>query len=117
MTACRPRARPPEAAGERRQLPTTTMPTASRDIVIRNRLGLHARPAMQFVELANQFKATVRVTALKKKPEEADGKSIAGMIILAAEKGTKMRIEADGEDAQEAVNRLAKLIDDKFGED
>ncbi len=93
------------------------MPTASRDIVIRNRLGLHARPAMQFVELANQFKATVRVTALKKKPEEADGKSIAGMIILAAEKGTKMRIEADGEDAQEAVDRLAKLIDDKFGED
>jgi phosphocarrier protein len=93
------------------------MPTASKDIVVSNKLGLHARPAMQFVDLANQFKSNVTVHKFGEEPGEADGKSVMQMIILAATEGTPMRIDADGEDAQEAVDKLAKLFEDKFGED
>lgn len=96
----------------------TTMQTATRETVIMNKLGLHARPAMQFVDVANQFKSSVRVTAFKKKQQqEADGKSVMQMIILAAEKGTRLRITAEGDDAQEAVDRLASLVESKFGEE
>ena len=92
------------------------MPTASRDIIVSNKLGLHARPAMQFVDLANQFKSDIKVTKFGEEPGEADGKSVMQMIILAATEGTKMRLDADGEDADEAVTKLAQLFDDKFGE-
>ena len=93
------------------------MPTASRDIVVLNKLGLHARPAMQFVDLANQFKSDIKVVKFGDEPGEADGKSVMQMIILAAMPGTKMRIDADGDDAEEAVQKLAKLFESKFGED
>jgi len=92
------------------------MPTASKDIIVSNKLGLHARPAMQFVDLANQFKSDIKVTKFGEEPGEADGKSVMQMIILAATEGTKMRLDADGEDADEAVTKLAQLFDDKFGE-
>src|SRR5438045_7346147 len=90
-----------------------TMPTASKDIVVSNKLGLHARPAMQFVDLANSFKSEIKVTKFGEEPGEADGKSVMQMIILAATEGTKMRIDAEGEDAQEAVKKLAQLVEDK----
>lgn len=93
------------------------MPTVSRDIVVSNKLGLHARPAMQFVDLANQFKSDIRVHKFGDEPAEADGKSVMQMIILAATEGTKMRIDADGEDAGDAVTKLAELFDSKFGEE
>jgi phosphocarrier protein HPr len=93
------------------------MPTASREIVVSNKLGLHARPAMQFVDLANQFKSDITVNKLGEEPAEADGKSVMQMIILAATEGTKMRIDATGDDADDAVNKLAELFDSKFGED
>lgn len=93
------------------------MPTASRDVVISNKLGLHARPAMQFVDLASQFKSAVRVDAMGEEPAQADGKSVMQMIILAAVEGTPMRITADGEDAEAAVERLVKLVNDKFDEE
>jgi phosphocarrier protein len=93
------------------------MPTASRDIVISNKLGLHARPAMQFVDLANQFKSDVKVQSFGEEPGEADGKSVMQMIILAAVEGTPLKITADGEDAQCAVDELAKLVEEKFGEE
>jgi phosphotransferase system HPr (HPr) family protein len=93
------------------------MPTASREVVIRNKLGLHARPAMQFVDVANQFKADVRVKSRGEEPAEADGKSVMQMIILAAVEGTPMEITAEGEDAEEAVKQLAALVDEKFGEE
>jgi phosphocarrier protein HPr len=93
------------------------MPTASREVVIRNKLGLHARPAMQFVDVANQFKADVRVKAKGEEPAEADGKSVMQMIILAAVEGTPMEITADGDDAEEAVKQLAALVEEKFGEE
>ena len=93
------------------------MSTASREIIVSNKLGLHARPAMQFVDLANQFKSDIKVTKFGEEPGEADGKSVMEMIILAATEGTKMRIDADGEDAQEAVAKLAELFESKFGEE
>ena len=93
------------------------MPSASKDIIVSNKLGLHARPAMQFVDLANQFKSDVKVIKGGEEPGEADGKSVMQMIILAATQGTQMTIEATGEDAEEAVKRLAELFDEKFGED
>ena len=92
------------------------MPTASRDIIVTNKLGLHARPAMQFVDLANSFKSEIKVIKFGEEPGEADGESVMQMIILAATEGTKMRIDAEGEDADEAVQKLAQLFEDKFGE-
>ena len=93
------------------------MPSASRDIIVSNKLGLHARPAMQFVDLANQFKSEIKVIKGGEEPGEADGKSVMQMIILAATQGTPLKIEATGEDAEEAVKQLGELFDEKFGED
>jgi phosphocarrier protein HPr len=93
------------------------MPSASRDIVVSNKLGLHARPAMQFVDVANQFAANVTVKKGGEEPAEADGKSVMQMIILAATEGTPLRIEADGDDAEAAVDKLAALFEGKFGEE
>jgi phosphocarrier protein len=95
------------------------MPTATREIKVSNKLGLHARPAMQFVDLANQFKSHIMVTKPAMDGEEAgeaDGKSVMQMIILAATEGTPLKIIAEGEDAETAVAKLAKLFEDKFGE-
>ena len=93
------------------------MPTTSKDIVVSNKLGLHARPAMQFVDVANQFKSDIKVLKFGEEPGEADGKSVMQMIILAATEGTPMRIEADGEDADQAVAKLAELFQSKFGDE
>ena len=93
------------------------MPTASKEIVVINKLGLHARPAMQFVDLANQFSSDIQVHKLGEEPLDADGKSVMQMIILAATEGTKMRIDANGDDADEAVKKLAELFETKFGEE
>ena len=93
------------------------MPHASRDIVVVNKLGLHARPAMQFVDVANGFSSDIKVTKCGDEPGEADGKSVMQMIILAATEGTKMRIDADGDDAEAAVKALAELFASKFGEE
>jgi phosphotransferase system HPr (HPr) family protein len=87
------------------------MPTASRDIIVRNRNGLHARPAMQFVDLANSFAASIKVRRTDDMQVEADGKSIMQMMILEAMPGTPLRIEADGEDAERAVAQLAELFE------
>jgi phosphocarrier protein len=93
------------------------MPTATRDIVVSNKLGLHARPAMQFVDLANQFQANVTVFKGGDEPAEADGKSVMQMIILAATEGTPLKIVADGDDAEVAVAKLVELFESKFGEE
>jgi phosphocarrier protein HPr len=93
------------------------MPTTSRKIVVSNKLGLHARPAMQFVDLANQFQSRITVFKGGEEPGEADGKSVMQMIILAATEGTELRIDADGGDAEAAVKKLAELFESKFGEE
>jgi phosphocarrier protein HPr len=93
------------------------MPKASRDIIVSNTLGLHARPAMQFVDLANQFRSAVTVSKGGDQPYSADGKSVMQMIILEAGEGTPLRIVAEGDDADLAVEKLAQLFEDKFGEE
>ncbi len=92
------------------------MPSASRDIIVSNKLGLHARPAMQFVDLANTFTSAIMVRKAGEDPVDADGKSVMEMIILAATQGTPLKIEAEGEDAELAVVQLAGLFESKFGE-
>jgi phosphocarrier protein len=92
------------------------MPTAIKETIVSNEHGLHARPAMQFVDLANQFSSQIKVAKGGEEPGEADGKSILQMISLAATKGTPFKITADGEDAELAVTKLAQLFADKFGE-
>ena len=93
------------------------MPTASKEVVISNVHGLHTRPVMKFVDLANQFKSEIKVIKGGEEPGEADGKSVMQMIILAATQGTPLKIEATGDDAEEAVKKLGELFDEKFGED
>ncbi len=85
-----------------------------RIVVIKNTLGLHARPAALFVQLANKFQSEIFV---EKKDQKVNGKSIMGIMTLAAGKGQKITITADGNDAEKAVNALEKLLKDKFGEE
>jgi phosphocarrier protein len=84
-----------------------------REVTIINKLGLHARAAARFVTLASSFQSDIH---LWKGDREVNGKSIMGVMMLAAGKGVSLVIEAHGEDAEEAVSRLEKLICDRFGE-
>ena len=76
-------------------------------IHIRSRQGLHARPAALFVQVANRFKSTIRV---KKGRHEVDGKSIMGLLTLAASKGSTIELTTEGLDAQDAMQALEQLI-------
>ena len=81
---------------------------------IRNRLGLHARPAAEFVKLASRFDAEVWV---EKEAVEVNGKSIMGVMMLAAEAGASIRIRAEGADAAPAVDALMALVTSGFSEE
>ena len=85
-----------------------------RSAPIVNRLGLHARPAAEFVKIANRFHAHIVV---KKDDLEVNGKSIMGMMMLAAECGSALLIRADGDDAEAAVEALLAVVAAGFGED
>ncbi|HUO10004.1 MAG TPA: HPr family phosphocarrier protein [Phycisphaerae bacterium] len=85
-----------------------------RQVTIQNKLGLHARPAMQFVDIANQFQSGVKVW---KGDQVVDGKSIMQMMMLAATAGTPLKIVAEGADAEKALDALEKLINGRFGEE
>ena len=93
------------------------MGMVSREVVVSNERGLHARPAMQFVDMANGFVSQVTVLRGGDEPLEVDGKSVMQMITLEAVMGTPLRILADGEDADVAVEKLAELFASKFGEE
>ncbi len=86
----------------------------SRNVTIINRLGLHARAATRLVNCASEFDSEILV---KKGPRSVNGKSIMGVLTLAASTGTELIIEADGNDEQLAVTALIQLIKDRFGED
>ena len=90
------------------------MATTQREVTIINKYGLHARPAMQFVETANRFTSKIEVS---NGSLVVDAKSIMSVMRLAATKGTVLRIVADGEDAAGAVDALAELVENGFGED
>ena len=81
---------------------------------IRNRLGLHARAAALLVKTANRFTSEV---ILEKDGVEVNGKSIMGLLMLAASKGTKVTLKAEGKDAVQAIQTLGKLIENNFGEE
>jgi len=81
---------------------------------IENRLGIHARPASQFAKIANQFESDIRV---QKDGLDVNGKSIMGIMMLAAAKGNVISVQAEGADQAEAIEALEELIKNKFGED
>ena len=83
-------------------------------VVIKNKLGLHARPAALFVQTAAKFKSDIYI---ERDEREVNGKSIMGVMMLAAEVGSKITIIATGEDEKEALAALAKLAESKFGEE
>jgi phosphocarrier protein HPr len=85
-----------------------------RSILIQNELGLHARAATKFVQIAGKFPCDVVV---EKDGHEVNGKSIMGVLMLVASKGTTIVVRARGTQAPDAVAALATLINDKFGED
>ncbi len=82
-------------------------------VEIVNRAGMHARPAAELVKLAGTFAADIR---LEKDGLEVNGKSIMGVLMLAAEMGSRLRIVADGEDAEDAVRALSELVGRGFDE-
>ena len=86
----------------------------SRDVVVSNALGLHARAAARFVHLATRFDSQIRVG---RDSRAMDGKSIMGILLLAAARGTTITISADGRDEAAAVDALAQLVESGFGEE
>jgi phosphocarrier protein len=84
-----------------------------RTVRIVNRLGMHARPAAEFVKLAARFRSHIRV---EKEGLEVDGKSIMGVLMLAAEQGSELIIRAEGSDAESALAALVELVDGGFHE-
>ncbi len=85
-----------------------------KEVEIVNKLGIHARPATSFVQIAEKFQSNIIV---EKDGFEVNGKSILGMMMLVAPKGTKIKIKADGPDEKEALEALVKLVEDGFGEE
>jgi len=83
-------------------------------IVIKNKLGLHARAAVKFVNLANRYSASVKII---KDSNEVDGKSILGILTLAASQGTPIRLVVNGRDEAQAMKALCDLINNRFGEE
>ena len=83
-------------------------------ITIRNELGLHARPAMAFVDLASGYRADILV---RKGEQSVDGKSIMQMMMLAAARGTELQVEASGPDADDAVEAIHDLAERRFDEE
>jgi len=85
----------------------------TKDLTIKNKLGLHARAAAKLVHLAARFRSDIKI---RKGDEEVDGKSILGILLLAAGRGTVITIKANGDDEAEAVQAIEALIDAKFDE-
>ena len=86
----------------------------SQAVTVVNQLGMHARAAAKFVHLATRFEARVKVARDRR---EMDGKSIMGILLLAAARGSTITISADGADEQDAVAALVALVQSGFGED
>ena len=83
-------------------------------MIIRNKMGLHARPAALFVETASRYRSDIW---LSKDGVEVNGKSIMGILMLAAESGHEIELKVDGKDEEEALEELTELLDGKFNEE
>ena len=86
----------------------------TKDLVVINKLGVHARPAAMFVKVANKYESEIMV---EKDGETVNGKSIMGLMMLAAGPGSKLHVRANGPDASQAVSDLEALLKRKFDED
>lgn len=86
----------------------------TRVVEVINKQGIHARPAALFVKTASRFESEI---SIEKNGEIINGKSIIGLLMLAAGQGTKLTLTANGRDAEKALTELSKLFDDKFNED
>jgi len=98
----------------RRANRAATVQKIEKEVPIVNRLGLHARPAAMFVRIASHYRSEIWVS---KEGEEVNGKSIMGLMMLAAGQGSKLRIRCDGPDAEKAMEELQELINARFNED
>lgn len=85
-----------------------------RDVVVKNQIGLHARPATFFIQKANEFKSSIWV---EKEERRVNGKSLLGVLSLGIIGGTGIRIIADGTDEEAAVSSLVSLVDSEFAEE
>ena len=83
------------------------MPLLKKKLTVKNKQGLHARPAALFVQAANKFDSRITI---RRDEEEVNGKSIMGILMLGAENGTQIILEAEGEDAQIAITELEKVL-------
>ena len=81
--------------------------TVKREVKIKNKAGLHARPAALFVQIANKFESDITIL---KDDQEVNGKSIMGILMLAAERGSVVTIVAEGDDAENAVEELSEVL-------
>ena len=85
-----------------------------KEFKVKNKVGLHARPAAVFVQTANKFKSNIFV---EKDGKSVSAKSILGVLSLGAEKGVKISVEIEGSDEEEAINAISELIENKFGDE
>jgi phosphocarrier protein HPr len=85
-----------------------------KDVLVENKLGLHARASAKFVKLASEFESDI---TLCRDSQTVNAKSIMGIMMLAAGKGTRLRLCADGNDEDKAIESLVALVNDYFGED
>lgn len=81
---------------------------------VKNKLGLHARTATKLVQLASRFPCDI---VISRAGQSANAKSVMGVLLLCGSKGTRLSLEAQGDDAQRAIEELGTLIDNRFGED
>lgn len=86
----------------------------TRNLVIQNQLGMHARPCGKFVRVSQRYRADIRV---EKDGDEVNGKSIMGLMMLAAGQGSRLRVTAEGPDARQAIDELEHLVQSRFEED
>ena len=97
-----------------RKKSTNDASRCAREVVIQNRNGLHARPASMLVKVSSRFRAEIWI---EKDGERVNGKSIMGLMMLAAGKGSKLSLIAEGADADRAIEELQTLIESRFGEE
>ncbi len=90
------------------------MKELTREVEIKNKLGLHARPAARLVQVANRFSSDIMV---KSGDDEVNAKSIMGILMLAAAQGSRLKVRVRGQDAEPALDAIVSLVENKFEEE